>query len=53
MPLEKMLEMLYLILTKVIEYTIFLKEGFLSSLNSLVRVILSDKFDQHMLSVDQ
>ena len=53
MPLEKMLEMLSLILTKVIEYTILLKEGFLSSLNSLVRVILSDKFDQHMLSVDQ
>ena len=53
MPLEKVVGMPSLFLTEVIEDIVLLKEGFPSSLNSLVRVIMSNKIDQHMLSADQ
>ena len=47
------LENEFLTLVEVINGTTLSLEGIQVGLNSLVRVILSDKIDQHMLSVDQ
>ena len=43
MPLEKVVGMPSLFLTKVIEDIVLLKEGFPSSLNSLVRVVTNER----------